>query len=614
MPTYGNGDLCSQLLLHSMNRSYAERVEEHYSFYKRTNKKEPPATYIENYGLYITAFPPLGDSTRDTCDATCSNSNTPWGIRDHDRHIREIQGVSCQSSFAQDHTHEVSKNYFQRKRIGSGANALWDVTTETGEIASAALVPSTKTMHFAHAAMSLTRRESFKPTVMCSNTWPAKSDFWDAISTNMLQGRLGLFHYVQQITRTLKKNHIDHFHLVTSLLNCIYTCNNEDHDNLLRALKEGSLSTKYTDEDIVDLKQTKTFRQRYGKHSRKEIRPTNILCTMLDDWFERFKCTATTDPNTRPARGRKDPVSGDMLFTPETKPMVEECKKKATYIQDPLPLEEMYDVIKPNANSPHQLNECLSRRGESCLESFHLMLAHFGNCGMRTSLAGNLNLTGTARFNLSIRPKRRLIAATPKNTVRKKIPAAYESAVMFFNHTELTCINRIATQAGASQNELPFTCVEPLPPDNGEHFFSEYLIWMANTKPRNDLLGRCLCVQCGITTKGQECELDDVDMSHCYPFNEEDEGTTTPTTTVAAPPMLPPNQNSPPIQNSPPTLPAVHQQPAVQPTVSVQQWFLQQQPQTHQPSQQWLAKQTHQQQQQLQQMMYYQTIILNSKE
>jgi len=110
MPTCGNGDSCSRLLLHSMNQSHAERVEENCSFCKRTNRKEPPETHIENCGSPIAAFPPLGDSTRDTCDAACSNSNTPWGISDHDRHVRETKGVSCQSSFAQDHTHEVCEN------------------------------------------------------------------------------------------------------------------------------------------------------------------------------------------------------------------------------------------------------------------------------------------------------------------------------------------------------------------------------------------------------------------------------------------------------------------------------------------------------------------------
>ena len=153
MPTCGNGDLCSRLLFHATNRSCAARVEEHHSFYKRTNKKEPPKAHVDICGHCVTAFPPLGDSIRDTCDAACSNAHAPWGVSDHDRHVREIQSVSCQSSFAQDHTHEVCKNHFKKKRIG--ANALWDVATETGEIASAVLVPSTKTTHFAHAAICL---------------------------------------------------------------------------------------------------------------------------------------------------------------------------------------------------------------------------------------------------------------------------------------------------------------------------------------------------------------------------------------------------------------------------------------------------------------------------
>ena len=284
---------------------------------------------------------------------------------------------------------------------------------------------------------------------------------------------------------------------MNSLLNCIYQYSGMDDEKLLQALKQGTLSIKHSDEDIADVNATRLFRQRYDRYLRKEIRPTNVLCSMLDDWFDRFKCTAS-DPTTRPARGRKDPVTGDSLFSPETKQAVEECKKKACYIQDPLPLDQMYATILPNDNSPHQLNEYLSHRGESCLESFHLMLAHFRNCGMRSSLADNLNLTGTARFNLSIRHKRRLIALTPENTARKKIPSAYESVVCFFNHSELAYVNQIAIQAGAKQSSLPFQSLEPLPPDNGERFFSEYLDWLKEAKPRNDVLGRCLCSHCGI--------------------------------------------------------------------------------------------------------------------
>ena len=114
----------------------------------------------------------------------------------------------------------------------------------------------------------------------------------------------------------------------------------------------------------------------------------------LDEWHSRFKCSASE--GSAPALGRLDPITKEPLFTAETKTVVGNCKDKCQYLQDPLPLDEMYDVIEPNPNSPHGLKEYLSRRGESNLESFHLMLAHFGNTGMRESLADNLNLTGTA--------------------------------------------------------------------------------------------------------------------------------------------------------------------------------------------------------------------------
>jgi len=391
MPTYGNGDLCSRLLYNAVNRSYLQRLENYFSCYKAKSID----SYLEKDGEYIRTYPPLGDGIRDTYDQACSNNNTPWSMSDHDRHTREIQAVGADLIFAQDHTHEVTKNYFQKKRLG--AFALWDVATETGEIAAAVLVPTTKTKHFSHAAKQLSLRPNFKPSAMYSDTWPIKSSFWDGMfDGRTIQGRLGLFHCIQRITRTLKKTHSDYFSAVNGLLHSIYRYNEQDYEKLLLALKNGSLS-KYSDEEISDLKTTKLWRQRYGKYLQKEIRPPATMRAMLDDWFDRYKCS-TTNPD-RPARGRLDPLTGETLFTADTKDTLKNCKDKAQCLQDPLPLDHMYAVITPSPNSAHGLNECLSRRGESSLESFPLTLAHFGNCGMRTTLADNLNLTGTARYN-----------------------------------------------------------------------------------------------------------------------------------------------------------------------------------------------------------------------
>ena len=325
MPTYGNGELCSRLLHNAINRSYMERVQSCYSLYKYSGRKEAPA-YVEKDGAYCTVCPPLGDGIRTTYDEASSASHTPWKISDHDRHTQEIQSVGCGLIFAQDHTFEVTKNYFQSKQIG--AADLWDLATETGEIALAVLVPSTKTNECAHAATQLARRPAFKPSAKYSDTWPAMNIFWRLLFGDSLQGRLGLFHYIQRITKTLKKNHIDHFEATNNLRHCLYQYSANDYDNLLRSLKEGSLSgVKHSDADIQDLRSTKCFKQRYDKYLRKETRPSHIICSMLDDWFGRYKCSSSG--TSRPARGRKDPFTGETLFTPETKDAIKNCKEKA---------------------------------------------------------------------------------------------------------------------------------------------------------------------------------------------------------------------------------------------------------------------------------------------
>lgn len=195
---------------------------------------------------------------------------------------------------------------------------------------------------------------------------------------------------------------MDYLQAIRDLLSSIYVHHPPDYENLLSALKEGTLSgKKHTSEDIADLKAGKLFRDRYSKYLRKTIQEPQTIQQNLDDWFNRYKVTSS-DPTNKPAAGRLDPLRMISLFTVDTKPAVEACKQKAKYLSDPLPLEQMCDKMLPNQNSTHQLTEFLSRRGESKLEAFHDRLAHFANSGMRNRLADNLNLAGTARFNLAM--------------------------------------------------------------------------------------------------------------------------------------------------------------------------------------------------------------------
>ncbi|KAG7367320.1 hypothetical protein IV203_029991 [Nitzschia inconspicua] len=213
-----------------------------------------------------------------------------WGVDDNLRWTREIQGVKCvEGIFSQDHTFDVLKNYNQR----NGAVALWDVASDTGEVACAVLVRSTKTRDFAHAAEHVSRRPHFKPAAMYSDTWPHKSSFWPVLFGEDIQGRLGLFHFIQRITRTLRKNYVDYALASRKLLKSVYSYHPKDYEDLLAALKAGRLGRKkFTSHDIENMQRGKIFRQRYKKYLRKVIKPPETMIQCLDNWFCRF-----TNPN-----------------------------------------------------------------------------------------------------------------------------------------------------------------------------------------------------------------------------------------------------------------------------------------------------------------------------
>jgi len=266
-----------------------------------------------------------------------------------------------------------------------------------------------------------------------------------------------------------------------------------------------SKGKKYTSDEIAKMHRTPVFRERYAKYVRKIIHEPETIRQNLDDWFCRYKAT-TSDPK-KPARGRLDPVRMVTLFTEDTKLAVEACKDKAQYLSDALPLAQMYDKILPNPNSKHQLTEYLSKRGASKLEQYHDRLAHFANCGMRDRLADNLNLAGTAKFNMAIRHKRQFVTSEnpqsnekqlPEKQVpvldRKALPASWEYVVPFFNHSELWYANTMATSIGCP---MPFPSAEILPKDNGERFFSQYMKTLKGIgKTLRGPIGECLCQLC----------------------------------------------------------------------------------------------------------------------
>ena len=213
MTTYGNGDLCSRMLLDAVNREYKQKVANYYTY---PGKRAKP--YIQKDGEFIStnAFPPLGATLRTTFDKAASSNNVPWKISDHDRNTREIQGVGCSTTTAEDTTFEVRKNYDQYKSLG--IEGCWNQTGDGGQIACAVLVDSTKTTSIAHAAKQLSLRDNFKPKALYNDRWPIKVDFWKALYGEGLPGRLGLFHYLQRIIKTLRKTHSNYWKAMNRIL------------------------------------------------------------------------------------------------------------------------------------------------------------------------------------------------------------------------------------------------------------------------------------------------------------------------------------------------------------------------------------------------------------
>jgi len=189
-------------------------------------------------------------------------------------------------------------------------------------------------------------------------------------------------------------------------------------------------------------------------------------------------------------------ISGKKLFTPETHPVVEEQYKKCKYLEDVLPVSEMYLETKPTDRMRHNLTHKRSCRGESHVESSQGQQQHYGNNGMGAKTADDHILRGHARANVRIRAK----LAWNEGENRKDIPAWMRGVPFFYDHLRLGMINEVTSATvGASMGWTPFDEVHKIPADNGERFLSEYFEAEKVRKqqfPPDRLSDRCTCNDC----------------------------------------------------------------------------------------------------------------------
>jgi hypothetical protein len=274
----------------------------------------------------------------------------------------------------------------------------------------------------------------------------------------------------------------------------------------------GRTNSSISAKDIMEMQMSPKFKRQFGKFLMKVIRPAHVIALNLEEWFFTYKVDSS-DPNERPGRGKPDPITGKKLFTVDTKVAVVEGQRNADQVQDFLPLAKMYRTIPPTPCTKHGLPEYASLRGESKVEGFHDAQSNFGNTGMRASLCDNLNLRGTAGFNVTIRHRLEMAEMAAKDMAsRPNIPSFWLNYPSHKNHCELVHANELA--AAGRYPEVPFPSARPLPPDNGERFYSEYFI--EETQRRKSIAGhplndRCHCTKCGnnseqLTHKGPAIE------------------------------------------------------------------------------------------------------------
>ena len=114
---------------------------------------------------------------KDLCCEVCCES-AEW-------YTAVLFGPNTNKFIAVDHTMEAVKTY-DKKQL-KRAKAIFDVATETGEVALAVLVPNTQVKRIAHAVEQMTRRPSFNSVAMQLDVWPHKEAFGKLILGEQLQ-------------------------------------------------------------------------------------------------------------------------------------------------------------------------------------------------------------------------------------------------------------------------------------------------------------------------------------------------------------------------------------------------------------------------------------------
>ena len=212
----------------------------------------------------------------------------PYGYSNGSRYAREVQSVEVHEgdNVAFDWTFQVVKNYANMP----DAKALFTgMKGSTKEVFMLALVSSTAANQVSHCLNKMKQaRANFKPSVIYNDTCPNLTSFFQMIFGVGVAIRLGLFHLIQRIFKTLDTRSGLFWNCLVELQQCIYEYDETDLAGVIDALKQGNLSNDgraYSDAEIEDLRRSKRWKQRYSQYLRKRIFKAPLIVHKLSGWI-----------------------------------------------------------------------------------------------------------------------------------------------------------------------------------------------------------------------------------------------------------------------------------------------------------------------------------------
>jgi hypothetical protein len=148
--------------------------------------------------------------------------------------------VGANMTTTSDHTFAMIKNY-KRDEIPSGGCAH-TIGTNTGEVASAAIVETTEQNEYTHQAEQFSLPPNVKSKVHVLDTCPNGMGLWKKLFKNTMCA-LGLFHFMHhRILKMLRKEHKDFKVAVVSFQECICYLDQGEIEKVELCIKKGLLA------------------------------------------------------------------------------------------------------------------------------------------------------------------------------------------------------------------------------------------------------------------------------------------------------------------------------------------------------------------------------------